>query len=403
MAIRTERIDELIATSGSSLIGPDGLAKELTKALVERMLAGEMNHHLGYQKHEAAGNGSGNSRNGKSRKTLKGDAGEMTIDVPRDRNGTFEPQLIGKHQTRFEGFDAKILSMYGLGMTVRDIQGHLHDMYGVEVSSGLISEVTDSIQEEVKAWQDRPLEALYPIIYLDALVVRMRQDGKVDNRAVYTAIGINIEGQKAVLGLWAGGSEGAKYWLSVLMNLKNRGVKDVFIICTDGLKGFPEAIEAVFPSTLVQTCIVHLIRASLKFVNWKERKAMAADLKSIYRAATAETAELALAAFRVKYPKHQAVADVWERNWPRVIPFFEFPEEIRKIIHTTNAVESLHMTLRKVTKNRASFPTPDSAIKLLYMALRNVSKKWTTVQGWPQALQQFTIRWGDRIEAVGRT
>ena len=403
MAIRTELIDELIATSGSSLIGPDGLAKELTKALVERMLAGEMNHHLGYQKHDAAGNGSGNSRNGKSRKTLKGDAGEMTIEVPRDRNGTFEPQLIGKHQTRFEGFDAKILSMYGLGMTVRDIQGHLHDMYGVEVSSGLISEVTDSIQEEVKAWQDRPLEALYPIIYLDALVVRMRQDGKVDNRAVYTAIGINTEGQKAVLGLWAGGSEGAKYWLSVLMNLKNRGVKDVFIICTDGLKGFPEAIEAVFPSTLVQTCIVHLIRASLKFVNWKERKAMAADLKSIYRAATAETAELALAAFRVKYPKHQAVADVWERNWPRVIPFFEFPEEIRKIIYTTNAVESLNMTLRKVTKNRASFPTQDSAIKLLYMALRNVSKKWTTVQGWPQALQQFTIRWGDRIEAVGRT
>ena len=403
MAIRTELIDELIATSGSSLIGPDGLAKELTKALVERMLAGEMNHHLGYQKHDAAGNGSGNSRNGKSRKTLKGDAGEMTIEVPRDRNGTFEPQLIGKHQTRFEGFDAKILSMYGLGMTVRDIQGHLHDMYGVEVSSGLISEVTDSIQEEVKAWQDRPLEALYPIIYLDALVVRMRQDGKVDNRAVYTAIGINTEGQKAVLGLWAGGSEGAKYWLSVLMNLKNRGVKDVFIICTDGLKGFPEAIEAVFPSTLVQTCIVHLIRASLKFVNWKESKAMAADLKSIYRAATAETAELALAAFRVKYPKHQAVADVWERNWPRVIPFFEFPEEIRKIIYTTNAVESLNMTLRKVTKNRASFPTQDSAIKLLYMALRNVSKKWTTVQGWPQALQQFTIRWGDRIEAVGRT
>ena len=403
MAIRTERIDELIATSGSSLIGPDGLAKELTKALVERMLAGEMNHHLGYQKHDAAGNGSGNSRNGKSRKTLKGDAGEMTIEVPRDRNGTFEPQLIGKHQTRFEGFDAKILSMYGLGMTVRDIQGHLHDMYGVEVSSGLISEVTDSIQEEVKAWQDRPLEALYPIIYLDALVVRMRQDGKVDNRAVYTAIGINTEGQKAVLGLWAGGSEGAKYWLSVLMNLKNRGVKDVFIICTDGLKGFPEAIEAVFPSTLVQTCIVHLIRASLKFVNWKERKAMAADLKSIYRAATAETAELALAAFRVKYPKHQAVADVWERNWPRVIPFFEFPEEIRKIIYTTNAVGSLHMTLRKVTKNRASFPTQDSAIKLLYMALRNVSKKWTTVQVWAQALQQFTIRWGDRIEAVGRT
>ena len=302
MAIRKELLDELIATSGSSLIGPDGLVKELTKALVERMLAGEMTHHLGYGKHDVAGNGSGNSRNGKSLKRLKGEAGEMTIEVPRDRNGTFEPQLIEKHQTRFEGFDAKILSMYGLGMTVRDIQAHLRDMYGVDVSSGLISDVTDSIQEEVKAWQDRPLEALYPIIYLDALVVKIRQDGKVDNRAVHTAIGINSEGQKSVLGLWVGGNEGAKYWMSILMNLKNRGVKDVFIICTDGLKGFPEAIEAVFPSTLVQTCIVHLIRASLKFVNWKERKALAADLKLIYRATTAETAELALAEFRDKYP-----------------------------------------------------------------------------------------------------
>lgn len=398
MTIKKEIIDELIATSGGSLIGPDGLVKELTKALVERMLSGELNHHLGYQKHEVAGNGSGNSRNGNSRKTLKGEAGEMTIDVPRDRNGTFEPQLVEKHQTRFEGFDAKILSMYALGMTVRDIQGHLHEMYGVNVSPGLISEVTDSIQEEVKAWQDRPLEALYPIVYLDALMVKMRQDGKVDNRAVYTAIGINVEGEKSVLGLWGSGNEGAKYWMSVLVNLKNRGMKDAFVICTDGLKGFPEAIEAVFPSTLVQTCIVHLIRASLSFVSWKERKAMAADLKLIYRAATAEMAEQALADFRVKYPKHQVVADVWARNWQRVIPFFEFPEEIRKIIYTTNAVESLHMTLRKVTRNRGSFPTQEAAIKLLYLALQNVSKKWHTVQGWREALRQFTIRWPERIE-----
>jgi putative transposase len=263
MTIRKELIDELIATSGGNLIGPDGLVKELTKALVERMLSGEMNHHLGYEKHDVAGHGTGNSRNGKSQKTLKGEAGEMTIAVPRDRNGTFEPRLIEKHQTRFEGFDAKILSMYALGMTVRDIQSHLHEMYGVDVSAGLISEVTDSIQEEVKAWQDRPLEALYPIVYLDALMVKMRQEGKVDNRAVYTAIGINVEGEKSVLGLWVSGNEGAKYWLSVLTNLKNRGMKDAFIICTDGLKGFPEAIEAIFPSTLVQTCIVHLIRASL--------------------------------------------------------------------------------------------------------------------------------------------
>ena len=401
MTIRKELIDELIATSGGSLIGPNGLVKELTTALVERMLSGEMNHHLGYEKHDIAGYGSGNSRNGKSRKTLKGESGEMRIEVPRDRNGTFEPKLIEKHQTRFEGFDAKILSMYALGMTVRDIQSHLREMYGVDVSAGLISEVTDSIQEEVKAWQDRPLEALYPIVYLDALMVKMRQDGKVDNRAVYTAIGINVEGQKSVLGLWVSGNEGAKYWMSVLMNLKNRGMKDAFIICTDGLKGFPEAIAAVLPSTLVQTCIVHLIRASLRFVNWKERKAMAADLKPVYRAATAEMAELALAEFRVKYPKHQVVADVWEKNWQRVIPFFEFPEEIRKIIYTTNAVESLHMTLRKVTKNRGSFPSQEAAIKLLYLALQNVSKKWQFVQGWREALRQFTIRWPDRMQLGG--
>ncbi len=398
MEIKKELIDELIAGSGGNLIGPNGLVKELTKALVERMLTGELNHHLGYEKHDVAGYGTGNSRNGKSQKTLKGEAGEMTIEVPRDRNGTFEPKIVAKHQTRFEGFDAKILSMYALGMTVRDIQGHLLEMYGVEVSAGLISEVTDSVMEEVKAWQDRPLEALYAIVYLDALMVKMRQDGKVDNRAVYTAIGVNMEGQKSVLGLWVSGHEGAKQWMSVLMNLKNRGMKDVFIVCTDGLKGFPEAIEAVFPHALVQTCIVHLIRASLNFVSWRERKAVAADLKPIYRAATAELAEAALAAFRLKYPKHLVVADVWQRNWQRVIPFFEFPEEIRKIIYTTNAVESLHMTLRKVTKNRGSFPSQESAIKLLYLALQNVSKKWQAVQGWRDALRQFTIRWGDRME-----
>jgi putative transposase len=398
MAIRKELIDELMATSEGPLIGPDGLSKELTKALVERMLAGELNHHLGYEKHAVVGRGSGNSRNGKSQKTLKGEAGEMTIEVPRDRNGTFEPQLIEKHQTRFTGFDAKILSMYALGMTVRDIQGHLHDMYGVEVSPALISEVTDSVMDEVKAWQDRPLEALYPIVYLDALMVKMRQDGKVENRAVYTAIGINMEGEKSVLGLWVNATEGAKFWMSVLMNLKNRGMKDSFIVCTDGLKGFPEAIEAVFPNALVQTCIVHLIRASLNFVNWKERKAIAADLKSIYRAVSAEMAELALKDFRSKYPKHQVVADIWERNWQRVIPFFEFPEEIRKIIYTTNAVESLHMTLRKVTKNRGSFPSPEAAIKLLYLALQKVATKWNTVQGWREALRQFAIRWPERIE-----
>ena len=271
-------------------------------------------------------------------------------------------------------------------------------MYGVDVSPSLISEVTDSIQEEVKLWQDRPLEALYPIVYLDALMVKMRHEGKVENRAIYTAIGINGEGQKSVLGLWASTHEGAKHWMTVLTNLKNRGMKDAFIVCTDGLKGFPEAIEAIFPSTLVQTCIVHLICASLAYVSWKERKAMAAELKLIYRAASAEMAELALAAFREKYPKHQAVADVWLRNWQRVIPFFDFPDEIRKIIYTTNAVESLHMTLRKVTRNRGSFPTQEAAIKLLYMALQNVSKKWHTVQNWREAMRQFSIRWPERMQ-----
>ena len=402
MEIKKELIDELIASSGGDLIGPDGLVKSLTKALVERMLSGELNHHLGYGKHDVAGHHSGNSRNGTSRKTLKGEAGEMVVNIPRDRNGTFEPKLIEKHQTRFEGFDAKILSMYALGMTVRDIQSHLQEMYGVEVSAGLISEVTDSIQEEVKAWQDRPLEALYPIVYLDAMMVKMRHEGKVENRAVYTAIGINVEGCKSVLGLWVNGNEGAKFWMSVLMNLKNRGMKDAFIICTDGLKGFPEAIEAIFPSTLVQTCIVHLIRHSLSFVSWKERKTVAADLKLIYRAPTAEAAEQALEDFRAKYPKHQVVADAWSRNWQRVIPFFDFPEEIRKIIYTTNAIESLHMTLRKVTKNRGSFPSQEAAFKLLYLALQNVSKKWDTVQGWREALRQFAIRWPDRMpQALG--
>src|SRR5665213_1415082 len=282
MTIKKQLIDELIATSGGCLIGPDGLVKELTKALVERMLAGEMNHHLGYEKHAVKGHGSGNSRNGISQKTVKGEAGEMTIEVPRDRNGTFEPKLIEKHQRRFEGFDSKILSMYALGMTVRDSRGHLPDMYGVDVSPTLISDVTESIQEEVKLWRDRAAGSSVPDRISGALMVKMRHEGKVENRAICTAIGINVEGQKSVLGLWASNHEGAKHWMTVLTNLKNRGMKDAFIVCTDGLKGFPEAIETIFPSTLVQTCIVHLIRASLAFVNWKERKARNA-LLTFYR------------------------------------------------------------------------------------------------------------------------
>jgi putative transposase len=372
----------------------------LTKALVERALEGELTHHLGYEKNDPVGYGNGNSRNGKSRKTLKSEQGEVQIAVPRDRQGSFEPQLVRKHQTRWDGLDEKIIALYSRGMTVRDIQAQLQEMYGVDVSPGLISEVTDAVLDEVKAWQSRPLENMYPVLYLDALMVKMRHEGRVENRAVFVAIGVDEEGQKDVLGLWSASSEGAKFWLAVMTELKNRGLRDVYIVCTDGLKGFPQAIETVFPQAQVQTCIVHLIRASLNYVSWKERKTVAADLKPIYKAPTAEAAQEALDEFRAKWPKHQVVADVWTRNWERVIPFFQFPEDIRKIIYTTNAVESLHMSLRKVTKNRGSFPNEEAAFKLLYLALRNVSKKWSTVQGWREAMRQFEIVFPGRREAA---
>ena len=285
-------------------------------------------------------------------------------------------------------------------MTVRDIQAQLQDMYGVEVSAGLISEVTDAVLEEVKAWQSRPLESMYPVVYLDALMVKMRHEGRVENRAVYVAIGLDEEGRKDVLGLWSSANEGAKFWLGVMTELKNRGLRDVYIVCTDGLKGFPQAIESVYPQAQVQTCIVHLIRASMNYVSWKERKKVVADLKPIYRAATAEAAAAALGEFRQAWPKLKVIADLWERNWERVIPFFQFPPEIRKVIYTTNAVESLHMSLRKVTKNRGSFPTEEAAFKLLYLALRNAAKNWSTVQFWKEAMAQFEMIYPGRREAA---
>lgn len=402
MELKAEVIDDLLKgiKTQEDLAGPNGLLKQITKALVERMLAGELTHHLGYEKHDPAGYGSGNARNGKSRKKLKSEDGEMEIAVPRDRNGTFEPKVISKYQTRWNGLDEKIIALYARGMTVRDIQSQLQEMYGVEISPGLISEVTDEVLEEVKIWQNRPLDNMYPVIFLDALVVKIRQEGRVENRAIYVALGLNEEGQKEVLGLWSSANEGAKFWLAVMTELKNRGLRDVYIVCTDGLKGFPQAIETIFPKTQVQTCIVHLIRASLNYVSWKERKAVAADLKPIYRAVTAEAAAQALEQFREKWPKHQVVADVWQRSWERVIPFFQFPEEIRKVIYTTNAVESLNFSLRKVIKNRSSFPTEEAAFKLLYLALRNASKKWATVQFWKEALRQFEMIYPGRREAA---
>lgn len=402
MELKPEVLDKLLegVKTQEDLAGPGGLLKQITKALVERMLAGELTHHLGYEKHGLAAPGNGNTRNGKSQKTLKGESGEMEIAVPRDRNGTFDPQVVRKHQTRWDGLDRQIIALYARGLTVRDIQAQLEEMYGVEVSAGLISEVTDEVLDEVKTWQNRPLENMYPVMFLDALMVKMRHDGRVENRAVYVAIGIDEQGGKDVLGLWSSANEGAKFWLGVMTELRNRGLRDVYIVCTDGLKGFPDAIGSVFPKAQVQTCIVHLIRASLNYVSWKERKALAADLKPIYRAATAESAELALTAFRGRWPKHQVVADVWQRNWERVIPFFQFPEEIRKVIYTTNAVESLHASLRKVTKNRGSFPSEEAAFKLLYLALRNASKKWSTLQFWKEAMRQFEMIYPGRREAA---
>jgi putative transposase len=401
--IKPELIDELLKgyQKPEDLIGENGLLKQLTKAVLERALNAELTQHLGYEKHDPAGHKSGNSRNGTSAKTIKGDFGEIVLETPRDRNSTFEPQIVSKHQTRFDGFDDKILSMYARGMTTREIQGHLQEIYGVEVSPSLISEVTDAVMEEVKTWQNRPLEAIYGIVYLDALYVKMRHEGRVENRAVYVAIGVDLDGRKDVLGLWTSGSEGAKFWLGVLTELKNRGVKDILIACIDGLKGFPQAIETVFPETRIQLCIVHMVRASLHYVNWKERKRVAADLKAIYRAATEPQAAQELDDFIAKWgERYQAIGKLWRDNWDRVTPLFDFPAEVRRIIYTTNAVESLHMSLRKIIKTRGSFPSEEAALKLLYLALQNVSAKWDLVQQWKQALNQFEILWGERIKAA---
>ena len=381
------------------ILGEQGLLKQFTKAVLERAMGAELTEHLGYEKHDPAGYGSGNTRNGSSGKTVKGKNGEVTIEVPRDRKGTFEPQIVKKHQTRFDGFDDKILSMYARGMTTRDIQGHLQEIYGVEVSPTLISNVTDAVVEEVKAWQNRPLDAVYPILYLDALHVKIRDAGHVQNRAIYVAMGVRLEGNKEVLGLWAGQAEGAKFWLQVVTELKNRGVQDVFIACVDGLKGLPQAIETVFPKAQVQLCIVHLVRNSLNYVSWKERKAVAADLKPIYRAATSEEATQQLEAFAEKWDgRYPSISQIWRRNWEQVSPFFAYPAEIRKVIYTTNAVESLNMSLRKVIKTRGSFPNEEAAMKLLFLALERVAKKWTRpVQDWKAALNRFAILYEDRL------
>ena len=353
---------------------------------------------MGYEKDDPAGRGCGNSRNGTSAKTILAEDGEIEIAVPRDRASSFEPQLIAKGHTRFDGFDDKILSLYARGMTVREIQGHLAELYGTEVSPDLISRVTDAVLEEVREWQNRPLDAVYPVVFFDALRVKIRDEGLVKNKAVYVALARNPDGEKEVLGLWIEQTEGAKFWLKVVNELKARGVNDMLIAVVDGLKGFPEAITSVFAQTIVQTCIVHLIRNSLAFVSWKDRKAILPAIKAIYRAENADTARLRLDEFEAEWDKrYPAIGQAWRRAWDYVVPFFAFAPGIRKMIYTTNAVEALHRSLRKIIKTRGSFPNDDAALKLLYLAIKNAGLRWRRGIEWRAAMSQFAIQFGERF------
>ena len=394
-------IDELIKDydGPESFWGESGLFAQLKKQIIERALNAEMDTHLGYSKHDPKGNNSGNSRNGHGKKTVVVDSDEIQLSPPRDRNGDFEPKLIGKRQKYFEGFNDKIIAMYARGMSVRDMQGCLLEMYGVDVSEGLISQATEAVMEEVKAWQNRVLDEVYPIVFLDCIVVKSREDGRVTNRSVYLALGVNMDGHKELLGIWIAKTEGAKFWLGVITELQNRGVKDIFIACVDGLKGFPEAIESVFPQTQVQLCIVHMIRNSVRYVNWKDRKQLCGDLKKIYTSATEQQAEAALDAFGKKWDaKYPTISQMWRLHWENVIPFFDYPADIRKAIYTTNAIESINRSLRKVIKTKGAFPTDASIMKIFYLALENISKKWTMpIRCWNSAMNQFAIKFADRL------
>jgi transposase-like protein len=400
--IKQEVIDELM----KEYRGPEdfqALFTALKKAVMERALKAELDVHLGYEKGQEKPADESNHRNGSSSKTVLGESGAVRLEIPRDRDGTFDPKLIRKHQRRIDGMDQKILSMYARGMTVREIQGHLKELYATDISPDLISSVTDEVIAEVREWQSRPLETLYPVIILDALRVKIRDEGVVKNKAVYLALGITLAGTKDILGLWIEQTEGAKFWLKVMTELKNRGVQDVLICLVDGLKGFPEAIEATFPQAQIQTCIVHLMRHSLEYCSWQDRKQVAHELKAIYRESTAEAAEQALARFAAgrwgqRYPP---IVTTWRRNWERVIPFFVYPLEVRRVLYTTNAIESLNMQLRKITKNRGHFPSDEAATKLLYLALRNATAKWKNAgREWKPALTQFAILYPERFTAA---
>jgi putative transposase len=404
MAIKNEIIDELLKDKDpKTIFTSEGLLGELRKALAERVLNAEMDHHLADSTQDEVSEGEkpGNRRNGYSKKTVLTENEAMELAIPRDRRGSFEPQLIAKYQRRFPGFDDKIISMYARGMSVREIQGHLRDLYGIEASPQLISTVTDAVLEEVSRWQSRPLDPLYALVFFDALRVKMRDEGTVRNKAVYLAIGVTPDGRKDVLGIWVEQTEGAKFWLRVMTEIKNRGVNDILIAIVDGLKGFPEAINAVFPETQIQTCIVHLIRNSLDFCSWKDRKPVAQELKTIYRADDAQAAAAALQEFEDGPwgKRFAAITAMWRRHWAHVIPFFAYPPEVRKMIYTTNAIESLNAKLRRSVRIRGHFPNDEAAMKLIWLQLREITKNWKMPpREWAAAKAQFAVVFGDRFE-----
>jgi putative transposase len=402
MEIPDELIDQLLGEyqGPEQLTGPDGLINQLRKRLIERAAGAELEQHLGYPAGAEPPEGQPNRRNGMTSKTLRTIEGPVRVELPRDRDASFEPRIVPKHARSFDGFDEQILHLYAGGMTTRDIQRHLRELYDVDVSEGLISEVTASIQDDVRAWQSRPLEELYVVVYLDAMQVAIRDQQVVRKKAVYVAVGVTLEGERDCLGLWIEKTEGARFWTSVLTELRNRGVKDVLFVCTDGLTGFPEAIDAVFPESVNQTCIVHLVRQSLRYLSWKERKSCASELRRIYTAADADAARQVLNELTKAWADSKtrtAALQVWERAWDRVIPFLAFPDEIRRIIYTTNSVESLHMQIRKTIKTRGHFPNDDAALRLIWLAIMRAKATWRTCYNWTQAMAVLRIHFGDRI------
>jgi putative transposase len=395
-----EVVDELLAGARGEeeIVGPGGLLSQLTKRLVERAMEVELTDHLGYEPHLEPPGGAGNARNGSTPKTLITEHGPVAIDTPRDRNGSFEPQIVRKRQRRFEGFDEKILALYARGLSTRDIEAHLAEIYGVKVGRDLISRVTDAVMEDARAWQTRPLEDVYPVVFLDCMVLKIREGGSVQRRACYLAMAIGMDGDREVLGMWFQANEGAKFWMQVLADLKQRGVNDILIACVDGLKGFPEAIEATFPATTVQTCIVHLIRHSLKYVPRRQYEQVAKDLRPIYTAIDADQAMHALEAFEEKWGQQiPVIGQAWRSAWEHVTPFMAFPPEVRRVIYTTNAIEALNRQLRKAVKTKGHFPTEDAARKLIYLAIQNAVPQWTRTRGWTKAMLAFKIHFGDRL------